>query len=155
MSWRRLEAKNTSTQMALRKKKCRSPPRAHQLFWELRDFSFQQCQQGKLLTPPLKKSWVRHWSSWIFIRTGQEMFSEISKCHIFLIWFPIWIIFAPFCKDFLFSLFLTLYVIFVRTSPFNRGKRKAQRNKREDILDDRFMYRNDDLPLPFEGRIPW
>ena len=40
---------------------------------------------------------------WIFIRTGQEVFSEenkieISKCHIFLISHPIFIIFSLFCR---------------------------------------------------------
>ena len=38
---------------------------------------------------------------WIFRRTGQEVFSEkceISKCHIFLISHPIFIIFSLFCR---------------------------------------------------------
>ena len=38
---------------------------------------------------------------WIFIRTGQEMFPkkcEISKCHIFLISHPIFIIFSLFYR---------------------------------------------------------
>ena len=46
--------------------------------------------------------WHHQLTHWIFIRTGQEMFSEkceISKCHNFLISYPIFIIFAPICRE--------------------------------------------------------
>ena len=48
---------------------------------------------------------------WIFIRTGQEVFSEkseISKCHNFPLSYPIFIIFALFCREFFFFLFQNL-----------------------------------------------
>ena len=46
---------------------------------------------------------------WIFIRTGQEMFSEkmwnFQKCHNFLISYPIFIIFAPICREIFYAFF--------------------------------------------------
>ena len=38
---------------------------------------------------------------WIFISTGQEMFSEKNwnLCHNFLISYPIFIIFEPICRE--------------------------------------------------------
>ena len=57
---------------------------------------------------------------WIFIRTGQEMFSrkkcEISKCHNFLISYPIFIIFAPICGG-IFTLSFEIMLILDWTSP--------------------------------------
>ena len=58
---------------------------------------------------------------WIFIRTGQEMFSkkcEISKCHNFLISYPIFIIFAPICGE-IFTLSFEIMLILDWTSPLN------------------------------------
>ena len=46
---------------------------------------------------------------WIFIRTGQEIVfqkkCEISKCHNFLISYPIFIIIAPICREIFYSFF--------------------------------------------------
>ena len=56
---------------------------------------------------------------WIFIRTGQEMFSEkceISKCQNFLISYPIFIIFAPICRE-IFTFSFEIMVILDWTSP--------------------------------------
>ena len=56
---------------------------------------------------------------WIFIRTGQEMFSENmwnSKCHNFLISYPICIIFAPICRE-IFTLSFEIMIILDWTSP--------------------------------------
>ena len=61
---------------------------------------------------------------WIFIRTGQEMFPkkcEISKCHNFLISYPIFIIFAPICGE-IFTLSFEIMLILDRTSLFNKRK---------------------------------
>ena len=57
----------------------------------------------------------------IFIRTGQEMFSEkmwISKCHIFLISHPIFIIFSLFCRK-KFTLSFKIDSILEWISPLN------------------------------------
>ena len=57
---------------------------------------------------------------WIFIRTGQEMFFEkISKCHNFLISYPIVIIFAPICRE-IFTLSFEILVILDWTSPLKK-----------------------------------
>ena len=58
---------------------------------------------------------------WIFIRTGQELFSEkceISKCHNFLISYPIFIMFAPICRE-IFTLSFEIMVILDWTSPLS------------------------------------
>ena len=52
-------------------------------------------------------------------RTGQEMFPkkcEISKCHNFLICYPIFIIFEPICRE-IFTLSFEIMVILDWTSP--------------------------------------
>ena len=58
---------------------------------------------------------------WIFIRTGQEMFSEKMwnfKCHNFLTSYPIFIIFAPICRK-IFMLSFEIMVILDWTSPLS------------------------------------
>jgi len=55
MSWRRLGAKNTSTQMALRKKKCRSPPPRSSAFLGVARLLFSAVSARKLLKTPLEK----------------------------------------------------------------------------------------------------
>ena len=73
---------------------------------------------------------------WIFIRTGQEMFSEkceISKCHNFLISYPIFIIFAPICRE-IFTLSFEIMVILDWTSPLIRMKNtRFSRIKKEKM----------------------
>ena len=55
---------------------------------------------------------------WIFIRTGQEMFSEKIWSHNFLISYPIFIIFAPICRE-IFMLSFEIMVILDWTSPLS------------------------------------
>ena len=59
---------------------------------------------------------------WIFIRTGQELFSENMgkfKIHNFLISYVIFKIFGPFCSDYFFLFFNEMMIIFGPDFLFN------------------------------------
>ena len=65
--------------------------------------------------------------SWGLVKKCFPKKFEISKCHNFLISYPIFIIFVPYCRG-KFSLSFEIVIILARTSPLKQTKNNTETN---------------------------